>query len=84
MQIRYGQRLILNAGSVGNAFKFAFSPGNPPSLLPWAEYVILEQEGNTLRADMRRVYFDTSALIALVRKSGMPGTDWWERQYQGG
>lgn len=84
MQIRYGKRLILNSGSVGNAFKYAFSPGNPPSLLPWAEYAIVEQEENHLQADMRRVYFDIPALLAIVKKSGLPGTDWWLRQYQGG
>lgn len=79
---RYGRNLILNSGSVGNAFKFAFTPGNPPSLLPWAEYAIIEQDGDCLRADMRRVYFDTQALIEIVKTSGLPGTDWWLRQYQ--
>lgn len=81
MQVRYGKRLILNAGSVGNAFKYSFSPGNPPSLLPWAEYAVVEQEGNRLRADMRRVYFDIPTLLEHVKKSGLPGTDWWLRQY---
>lgn len=82
MHRRYGKKLILNSGSVGNAFKYAFSPGNPPSLLPWAEYSIVEQEGNFLRSDMRRVYFDIDALIKEVRKSSLPGADWWYRQYQ--
>lgn len=82
MQRRYGRRLVLNAGSVGNAFKYPFSPGNPPSLLPWAEYVIVEQDGNFLRADMRRVYFDTNALLECVKSSGLPGADWWVRQYE--
>lgn len=82
MHRRHGKKLILNSGSVGNAFKYAFSPGNPPSLLPWAEYAILEQDGNMLRADMRRVYFNTNALVELVKASGLPGADWWIRQYQ--
>lgn len=84
MYRRYGKKLILNSGSVGNAFKYAFSPGNPPSLLPWAEYAIVEQDGDFLRADMRRVYFDTDALVKLVKTSGLPGMDWWIRQYKGG
>jgi predicted phosphodiesterase len=82
MHRRYGKRLLLNSGSVGNAFKFAFTPGNPPSLLPWAEYSIVEQDGNFLRSDMRRVYFDIDALLARVKTSGLPGTDWWFQQYQ--
>lgn len=81
MQRRYGKKLILNSGSVGNAFVFAFSPGNPPSLLPWAEYAIVEQEGNILRVDLRRVNFDIPKLLELVRSSGLPGSDWWLKQY---
>jgi len=79
---RHGEKLFLNSGSVGNAFKFAFSPGNPPSLLPWAEYAILEQDGNILRSDMRRVYFDINLLLEHVKASGLPGADWWFRQYE--
>lgn len=82
MERRYGKNLFLNAGSVGNAFKFAFTQGNPPSLLPWAEYAILEQDGNTFHADMRRVYFDTDTLIEQVKASKLPGADWWLRQYK--
>ena len=83
MHRRYGEKLILNSGSVGNAFKFAHAQGNPPSLLPWAEYAILAQNGNYLDVEMRRVYFDIPALIEIVKKSGLPGTDWWIRQYEG-
>ena len=79
---RLGKKLILNSGSVGNAFEYVFSPGNPPKLLPWAEYTIVEQDGDSLRTDMRRIYFDTKTLIESVKASGLPGTDWWLQQYQ--
>jgi len=82
MHRRHGEKLFLNSGSIGNAFKFAFSPGNPPSLLPWAEYAIVEQDENFLRSDMRRVYFDIDLLLEHIRTSNLPGTDWWFRQYQ--
>jgi predicted phosphodiesterase len=82
MHRRYGEILLLNSGSVGNAFKFAFTTGNPPSLLPWAEYCIVEQERDFLRSDMRRVYFDIDKLLEHVKFSGLPGADWWFRQYQ--
>jgi putative phosphoesterase len=81
MERRHGNKLFLNAGSVGNAFKFAYTQGNPPSLLPWAEYAIVEQEGSSLHADMRRVYFDIDALIEKVKASNLPGADWWLKQY---
>ena len=80
---RHNDKLILNSGSVGNAFKFVFSPGNPVDLLPWAEYMIINQSGNSLNIDSRRVYFDTDKLLKLVEKSHLPSTNWWLRQYSG-
>jgi len=81
MYRRYGEKLILNAGSVGNAFEFAYSPGTTPSLLPWAEYTIINQDGSALDVDLRRVHFDTEELREIVRKSNLPGTAWWLKQY---
>lgn len=82
MYRRLGNRLILNSGSVGNAFEYAFSPGQVPSLLPWAEYGIVSQDGDSLDVDLRRVYYDTDALLEEVKKSGLPGKAWWLRQFQ--
>jgi hypothetical protein len=78
---RYNNKLILNSGSVGNAFKFVFSPGSPVDLLPWAEYMIINQSGNSLNVDSRRVYFDTDELLKKVKESQLPSADWWLRQY---
>ena len=64
---RYDDKLILNSGSIGNAFKFVYSPGNPVNLLPWAEYMIINQSGNSLGIDARRVYFDTDELLEKVK-----------------
>ncbi|MCA2002787.1 MAG: metallophosphoesterase family protein, partial [Chloroflexi bacterium] len=80
---RYGGKLILNSGSIGNAFKSAYVRGKPVSLLPWAEYMVIEQKGDSLHVDARRVYFDTKALLEKVRLSGVPCSNWWLRQYQG-
>ena len=78
---RYDDKLILNSGSIGNAFKFVFSPGNPVNLLPWAEYMIINQSGNSLNIDSRRVYFDTDELLKKVKESQLPCADWWLSQY---
>jgi putative phosphoesterase len=78
---RYDDKLILNSGSIGNAFRFAFSPGNPVHLLPWAEYMIVNQSGNLLNIDARRVYFDTDALLKKVKETDLPCADWWLNQY---
>lgn len=81
MYRRHGDKLVLNSGSVGNAFMFAYSPGNVPSLLPWAEYTIINQLGNALDVDLRRVYFDTEELQKIIKESKLPGMAWWLRQY---
>lgn len=78
---RYDGKLILNSGSVGNAFKFAYVRGKPVYLLPWAEYMIISQRGNSLGVDARRVYFDIDELVKKIKESGVPGADWWLRQY---
>lgn len=79
---RYGKNLVLNSGSVGNAFEFAFSPGSTPRLLPWAEYAVIEQSGNLFNVNLRRVYFDTDVLLKAVKECGLPGAAWWLKQYQ--
>lgn len=84
MYRRYGEKLIINAGSVGNAFKYAYLPGSVPSLLPWAEYTIFSQNGNSMDVDLRRIYFSTNELIKLVAESEMPGAAWWLEQYSKG
>ena len=78
---RYDSKLILNSGSTGNAFRFAYSRGKPVYLLPWAEYMIIDQSKESLSIDARRVYFDTEELIKIVKKSHLPGMDWWLKQY---
>lgn len=81
MQRRYGERLILNSGSIGNAFVFAYSRGKVPRLLPWAEYAILEQSGNMFHVDLRRVYFDIPTLVKIIKAGDLPGKEWWLKQY---
>lgn len=82
MHRRHGNKLILNAGSIGNAFEYAFRPGMTPRLLPWAEYAILDHNEHSLEVDMRRVYFDIVELMHVVRESKIPGAEWWLKQYQ--
>ena len=79
---RYGHKLLLNSGSIGNAFKHAFVAGRPPELLPWAEYAILEVNGDTIGADLRRVPFDAQEVLRQMSASGNPAAPWWLDQYK--
>ncbi len=81
MTRRYNDKLILNSGSVGNAFKFSYSRGKPVHLLPWAEYMIVSQEKASLGVDARRVYFDLSELLRQVKENNPPCAPWWFNQY---
>jgi hypothetical protein len=78
---RRGRQVILNPGSVGNAFLNPFTPGSVPILLPWAEYAILNVENNGWGADLRRVRFDTQAILRLAETSDSPSHDWRLDQY---
>jgi putative phosphoesterase len=74
-------QVILNPGSVGNAFLHPFTPGSVPSLLPWAEYALVNVENGGWSADLRRVRFDAKAVVRLARASGSPSRDWWLDQF---
>lgn len=71
----------LNPGSVGNAFRTPYTPGVLPTLLPWAEYGILDSNATTLSFDCRRVYFDVAEARRTIEESGIPNAEWWLAQY---
>lgn len=79
---RYGEKLLLNSGSIGNAFKYTFVAGRPPELLPWAEYLILSVDHGTVNADMRRIPFDAQEVLRQMSASGNPAAPWWLDQYK--
>ncbi|MBV6397046.1 MAG: hypothetical protein HFACDABA_02650 [Anaerolineales bacterium] len=79
---RYGAKLLLNSGSIGNAFKHAYVAGIVPELLPWAEYLLLDVDGRSLRADIRRVPFDAQEVLRLMAASKNPSASWWLEQYR--
>jgi len=79
---RHGQKLLLNAGSIGNAFKHTFVAGKPPELLPWAEYTILEVDGERVSSDLRRIPFDAQEVLRQMSASGNPSAPWWLDQYK--
>ena len=78
-----GEQVILNPGSVGNAFIEPFAPGGgAPALLPWAEYAIVRVEKGGWSADLRRVRFDAQAVHRAVVAEKNPNKEWWLAQYR--
>lgn len=79
---RHGTKLLINSGSVGNAFKHAFVPGKPPELLPWAEYALIEIKNTTISVNLKRVPFDTQKVLGMMASCGNPAAPWWLEQYK--
>ena len=72
---RYRSLTLLNPGSVG----FPMTPGALPGhylLLRHVEYAILEQADGALRIELRRVAYDTQAVVDAYYASGMPHAEW--------
>lgn len=68
----YDGKLIVNPGSVGSAFRSVFNPGTPPTVMPWAEYAVMEVGGGVISVDLRRIPFDVNEFNRIVSQSGIP------------
>jgi putative phosphoesterase len=73
--------LIVNAGSIGHPFRQTPVSGTPPTLLPWAEYAIVNSTQESLSVDLRRVFFDFKNFAESISKSNFPLKEWWLKQY---
>ncbi len=78
---QHAGKLIVNPGSVGNAFLLPPMPGAFPTLLPWAEYGIVNWVEGALSIELRRVSFSVAAFSEVVSRSDVPIKSWWLRQY---
>ena len=73
---RHGDAHLINVGSAG-------LPGVGPAAaqrnrhVRWAEYAIVEVEGDRLDISLRRTPLDIDQMLAQARASGMPAVDWW-------
>jgi predicted phosphodiesterase len=78
---RHGAAHLVNPGSVG-------LPGVGAAVLRnrdvrWAEYAVLEADGDRLDISLRRTPLDIGRMIALAYASGMPtpALEWWVGQW---
>ena len=71
---RHRDSLLVNPGSVGLPFRQG--PG-PVRIARWAEYAIVDADGDRVAAELRRTGYDVDAYLELARTSGMPQADWW-------
>jgi len=78
---QYNGKLIINPGSVGIPFLSIPPLGESPSLLPWAEYALVDYTKGSLSVNLRRVDYNIDRLLNSVKKSDMPLKEWWLEQY---
>ena len=72
---RFGPSIIVNPGSVGQPFSRWWP--RPIRVAHWAEYGVIETDGDVMRVDLRRVPFDVDALLREFAASDMPHARWW-------
>ena len=77
---RFGRAVIVNPGSVGQPFSQWWP--RPIRVAQWAEYGIVEVDGDHLTVDLRRVPYDVEALLRLFAESKMPHARWWIESWQ--
>ncbi len=72
--------LLVNPGSVGLAFK-EYVAGQAPTLLPHAEYAVVESIGDRISVQLHRIPLDKSALRAAAAATDNPLSPMLVQQY---
>ena len=72
---RHGDAHLINVGSVGLPGIGAATQRNRH--VRWAEYAIVEANGDRLDISLRRTPLDVNSMLARARSSGMPAFEWW-------
>lgn len=72
---RYDAARIVNPGSAGLPGIGAIGPYNCG--VRWAEYAVLDVDGDRTEIALRRTPLDLPVLLAAARASDMPEYDWW-------
>ena len=80
MYRRWATRILVNRGSVGCAWVWDGKTGGP-TLMPWAEYALVETGRAGTEVELIRVPFDTERARNLAEASDNPAKSWWEDQY---
>ncbi|HEX2619387.1 MAG TPA: hypothetical protein VHL11_04545, partial [Phototrophicaceae bacterium] len=77
----FGRTFHFNPGSVGLTYRHD-QPDDHFRCDPWAEYAILNSQGDRLALEFRRVPIDVQRLIEVYQTSGRPHAEIAVAQYQ--
>lgn len=79
---KHKDTIIINTGSVGCAFVNPTLSPPAPSLLPVAEYVIVECNKEKISVELKSINYDFNEFKIMVRNSDIPLKDWWQHEFQ--
>jgi putative phosphoesterase len=74
--------MIVNPGSVGNAFLAPHRSEKQPTLMPWAEYAIVNRQDSQITVEFKRIFYNIDLLYQTIRKSDIPLKDWLLTQFK--
>jgi putative phosphoesterase len=77
---RHGTMRLINPGSVGLPGVGPAPPYNTDA--HWAEYAVLDADGERAVISLCRTPLDLPAMIAAVAASGMPYGEWWASRWR--
>jgi predicted phosphodiesterase len=72
---------VINPGSVGIPFLQTPQAGDAPSILPCAEYAVLDISEKVVSADLKTIQYDVTELMNVLKKSDNPLREWWIEQF---
>ena len=76
---RYGEAVVLNAGSVGQPFRRRRQ--GVMRISPWAEYCVVGRVDGRLAVELRRTPIDVDLFVRTMLASGMPHADRWSEHW---
>ena len=78
---RVGSKTLVNPGSVGTAWVWNGGPPGP-TLMPWAEYAVIEVGTGKAEAQLTRVPYDIDKAERLLGETDNPAKQRWRTQYK--
>jgi len=79
---QYDGMMIVNPGSVGNAFLAPHTSQKQPTLMPWAEYAIVNHQDSQITVEFKRISYDLDHLFQTIQETDIPLKDWLLTQFK--
>ena len=77
----FNGKWLINPGSVGQPFHHTPFNGEPPQLLPHAEWAVLNCTHEPVEITLQRTAYDTRAYLNFLQNSSLPIKQWLITQY---